>query len=178
MVFSSLSVVTNALRLRRFEAWDDPESLESFGGRGRQAGDPPTDKDTDATDAMIPRRAPTISNTLSVAVAADPEVTRRALNELDLAGQALAGRLAATVGGEIVVDAEARVEPDDEGRLTLLTRFSTADERAREHLLDAWRPASPLARELVRRAARAVRAHAEDDRFEHTGPLRVARAAA
>jgi hypothetical protein len=124
---------------------------------------------------MIPRHAPTISNTLTVAVAADPDVTQRALNELDLAG-----RLAATVGSEIVVDVDARVEPDDEGRswLTVLTRVSAADERAYEHLLDAWRLANPLVRELVRRTARAVKAYAEDDRFEHPAPLRVARAAA
>jgi hypothetical protein len=156
----------------------------------------PTDKDTPMQPiATIHRNAPPIDNTLTVAVAADADSTQQALDQLDLAGSAiralgLTDRFSLTASGlswrpsagsgRIDVAVDARVEPDLEAScwLTISTRFSATDEATRDRLLDAWPVVNPLARELVKRAARAVKESAEADRFERPVAIGVATRAA
>jgi hypothetical protein len=130
----------------------------------------------------LPRKPSPITNALTIAVAADADATRRALDELDVFGPAiralralgLADRCAPTPHGiswrpdrDIDVRVEIRVASDeDSSSLKLVTRFSARDERAHERLLDALPVLRPLADTLARRAASAVKHHAEDDRFE------------
>jgi hypothetical protein len=79
----------------------------------------------------------TITNTLTVSVAASADATQRALSQLDLSH----------------VDARVEADHEDSSWLTIVTRFTATDE------LD-------VLRRRARLAARAVKHHAEEDRFE------------
>jgi hypothetical protein len=143
------------------------------------------------------RPAP-VSNTLTVAVAAGPERTVRALQDLDLYAPAiralgalgLTDRVTRTRGGlvwqtdgsagriDIQVGARIAPEAEDACSLTITTRFSATDEATHERLLDAWPVVGPLADTLVKRAARAVQSHAPVDRVDDDGAIEAyARAA-
>jgi len=128
----------------------------------------------------------TITDTLVVPIAADADDTRRAAHRLDLAGPAIAAARALGLsdritilpggftwhpdGGHASVHArvEVRVEPgaEDGSLLSISTHFTPSDVALRARLLDAWPVVKPLADALVRRAARSVKAYAEEDRFE------------
>jgi hypothetical protein len=147
--------------------------------------------------ANFPRagaRSPkTVTSMLTVSVAADADMTQRALRELDpfapaivaIRALGLADRVTSTAGGmrwhfdegHIEIEAELRVGQDEEdgSTLTVIARFSASDERTHERLLEAWPVIGPLAASLVKRAARAIKHRAEDDRFEET--IEQARAA-
>jgi hypothetical protein len=132
------------------------------------------------------RAVDVVTNSLTVAVDADAKTTRRALLDVDLAGPALraldalglgehvtrrAGGLRwrrAEVAGAIEVDVDIRVTPnaDDSAWLSITTRFSATDERARIRLLDAWALVGPLASSMAERAARTVKALAERESFQ------------
>ena len=126
----------------------------------------------------------TVTNALTVCVAADADTTRRALDQLELftpalralRGLGLSDRVTLIPGGlswrtddgNIDVAVDVRVAPEHEGRssLTIVTRCTASDERTHQRLLDAWPVLGPLAATLVKRAARAVKDHAEHDRFD------------
>ena len=130
-----------------------------------------------------PRRplAHVLSNTLTIAVDASPQLTERALSSAPLAGPAL--RALRELGledrvehrpqglrwshpgtnGAVEVDVDIDATADGEGGswLTIKTRFSATDEDARVRLLDAWALVGPLASSLADRAARTIRERAE-----------------
>jgi len=138
-----------------------------------------------------------VSNTLTVAVAAGPERTVRALQDLDLYAPAI--RALSALGltgvrrtngglvcqphgstGQIDIQFDARIAPEAEDTcsLTITTRFSATDTATHERLLDAWPVVGPLAETLVKRAARAVQSHAPADRLDDDGAIEAyARAA-
>lgn len=127
-----------------------------------------------------------VTSLLTVSVAADADATQRALQELDpfapaivaIRALGLADHFTSTStgmrldadGGHIDIEAELRVgrNEEDGSTLTVIARFSASDERAHERLLEAWPVIGPLSASLVKRAARAVKHRAEDDRFEET----------
>jgi len=133
-----------------------------------------------------PRPAHIISNSMTIAIDAPANATRRALNRLDLARPALRAlqelgldhRVTLRPGGltwhqhgtsgTIDVDVDLRVEAadDDSSRLSIGTSFSAVDERARVQLLDAWALVGPVSSNLVDRAARSVKEYAERDAFD------------
>ena len=139
--------------------------------------------------------ARSVSNQLTVAVAADAHATLRALHAVDPFGPAiramralgLAERIALTpygmswrpegASGRIDVRVDVRVGGDieDGSSLTVVMRFRATDESTHERLLEAWPVVGPLAATLSKRAARAVKHHAESEEFEHAEA--VARAA-
>jgi hypothetical protein len=134
----------------------------------------------------IPGEARTVSNQLTVAVAADPHTTLRALHAVDPFGPAiramralgLAERIAMTPNGmswqpdgdggriDVRVDVRVGAGAEDGSSLTVVMRFSATDERTHERLLDAWPVVGSLAATLAKRAARTVKHHAESDEFE------------
>jgi hypothetical protein len=130
-----------------------------------------------------------LTNTLTVAVAASPDRTLSALDELDLFAPAiralralgLTDRVTRTPGGlvlrterasgQIDIQVRARIAPEaeDASCLTLTTRFSATDKGTHERLLDAWPIVGPLADSLVKRAARAVQSRARVDPLDDDG---------
>jgi hypothetical protein len=134
----------------------------------------------------IPSEARTVSNQLTVAVAADTHTTRRALQAVDPFGPAiramralgLAERIAMTPNGmswrpdgadgriDVQLDVRVGAGAEDGSSLTVVMRFSATDERTHERLLEAWPVVGSLAATLAKRAARAVKHHAEADEFE------------
>jgi len=126
--------------------------------------------------------ARSVSNQLTVAVAADAYATLRAVQAVDPFGPAiramralgLAERIALTpngmswqpegAGGRIDVRVDVRVsgQAEDGSTLTVVIRFRATDER----LLEAWPVVGPLAATLSKRAARTVKHHAENDDYE------------
>ena len=148
-----------------------------------------------ATLPHAPR--PAVTDTLTVSVAADAHATQRALDELDLFGPAIRALRAVGLAdqvthgpaeiswrpdprsGRIHVAFDVRVAPDDEDgtSLTLVSRCSASDQPTHERLLDAWPILGPLTATLVKRAARAAKHHAEQDRFEASRIEEVAIAA-
>src|SRR3954447_2624434 len=128
----------------------------------------------------------TISSSLSLVVAADEDRTQRALDDLDAFGPAIRAMRALGLAdhvtitpagirwrpdrdsGHIDVQVDMRIGSGGEGdsSLTIITRFSATDERTHARLLDAWPVLGRLTATLVKRAADAVKHHAEEDRFE------------
>jgi hypothetical protein len=128
--------------------------------------------------------ARTVSNQLTVAVAADAHTTLLAVQAVDPFGPAiramralgLAERVALTpngmswrpegAGGRIDVRVEVRVNGHEDGStLTLAIRFRATDAATHERLLEAWPVVGPLAATLSKRAARTVKHHAESDDY-------------
>jgi hypothetical protein len=65
--------------------------------------------------------------------------------------------------GHIKVRWEVLVEPAEAGAyLSIRTRVAATDDRSRARLLDAWGILGALSRTVAERAARSVRAYAED----------------
>ena len=142
-----------------------------------------------ALDAAGPPK--TVTNRLTLSIAADSGTTQRALDQLDLFGPAiramralgLTDRVTLTPrgiswrpdrrSGRIHLAVDVRVAPDHEGgsSLTIITRCSATDERTHERLLDAWPVLGPLAATLVKRAAHTVKHLAEQDQFEPVGAI-------
>jgi hypothetical protein len=132
-----------------------------------------------------------ISSSLTIAVDAGHDETRRAMSRLDLSAAAVrtleatglhdrvmlhSGGLTwrpAGTRGRVDVTVDLQVEPAEEGAsyLHVVTRFTVTDERARERLLDSWAVIGPIAETLVRRAAHTVKEAAEADLF-HAGRRR------
>jgi hypothetical protein len=130
--------------------------------------------------------ARSVSNQLTVAVAADAYATLRAVQAVDPFGPAiramralgLAERIALTpngmswqpegAGGRIDVRVDVRVsgQAEDGSTLTVVIRFRATDEATHERLLEAWPVVGPLAATLSKRAARTVKHHAENDDYE------------
>ena len=127
-----------------------------------------------------------VSNTLTLAVAAGRDATRRAVDRLDLAGPAIAAMHATGMGdrvsvrpggfiwrpgdapGHVEARVAVRVEPgsEDGSLLSITTQFRATDETTRARMLDAWPLVGPLAHALALHVARRVKTYAEDDRFE------------
>jgi hypothetical protein len=127
-----------------------------------------------------------ISNSMTITIDAGANATRRALERLDLAAPALRAltelglrdRVTLRPGGmtwhqhgdrqPIELDVDIAVEPRDEdgSLLSIITRFSAADDNARLQVFDAWALVGPLASNLAERAARTVKDYAERDSFD------------
>ncbi len=134
----------------------------------------------------IPGDARTVSNQLTVSVAADAHTTLRAVQAVDPFGPAirvmralgLAERVALTPSGmswrpeggtgriDVRVDVRVSGQAEDGSTLTVVIRFRATDEGTHERLLEAWPVVGPLASTLSKRAARTVKHHAESDEYE------------
>jgi hypothetical protein len=134
----------------------------------------------------VPGDARTVSNQLTVAVAADSHTTLRALQAVDPFGPAiramralgLAERIAMTPNGmswrpegasgriDVRVDVRVSGHAEDGSSLTVVLRFRATDERTHERLLESWPVVGPLAATLSKRAARTIKHHAESDEYE------------
>ena len=130
--------------------------------------------------------ARSVSNQLTVAVAADAHATLRAVQAVDPFGPAiramralgLAERVALTPNGmswqpegasgriDVRVDVRVSGQAEDGSTLTVVIRFRATDEATHERLLEAWPVVGPLAATLSKRAARMVKHHAESDDYE------------
>ena len=130
--------------------------------------------------------ARSVSNQLTVAVAADAHATLRAVQAVDPFGPAiramralgLAERIALTPNGmswqpegasgriDVRVDVRVSGQAEDGSTLTVVIRFRATDEATHERLLEAWPVVGPLAATLSKRAARTVKHHAESDEYE------------
>jgi hypothetical protein len=127
-----------------------------------------------------------ISNSMTITIDAGAHATRHALERLDLAAPALRAltelglddRVTLRPGGltwhqhgdrgpiEVDVAIEVRPRDDDGSLLSITTRFSAADERARIQVFDAWALVGPVASNLAERSARTVKDYAERDSFD------------
>jgi hypothetical protein len=145
----------------------------------------------------IPGDARTVSNQLTVAVAADAHSTLLAVQAVDPFGPAiramralgLAERIALTPNGmswrpegatgriDVRVDVRVSGQAEDGSTLTVAIRFRATDEATHERLLEAWPVVNPLASSLAKRAARTVKHHAESDDYRDEATEAVARAA-
>jgi hypothetical protein len=133
----------------------------------------------------IPDHARSVSNQLTVAVAADAHATLRAVRAVDPFGPAiratralgLAERLALTPSGmswrpegasgriDVRVDVRVSGQAEDGSTLTVVIRFRASDQATHERLLEAWPVVGPLAANLSKRAARTIKHHAESDEY-------------
>jgi len=133
----------------------------------------------------IPGDARSVSNRLTVSVAADAHATLRAVHAVDPFGPAiramralgLAERIALTPNGmswqpegasgriDVRVDVRVSGQAEDGSTLTVVIRFRATDEATHERLLEAWPVVGPLAATLSKRAARTVKHHAESDEY-------------
>jgi hypothetical protein len=135
-----------------------------------------------------------VSNQLTVAVAADAHATLRAVQAVDPFGPAiramralgLAERIALTSNGmswrpegasgriDVRVDVRVSGQAEDGSTLTVVIRFRATDQATHERLLEAWPVVGPLAATLSKRAARTVKHHAESADDETSQEVRRA----
>lgn len=133
----------------------------------------------------IPGDARSVSNQLTVSVAADAHATLRAVHAVDPFGPAiramralgLAERIALTPNGmswqpegatgriDVRVDVRVTGQAEDGSTLTVVIRFRATDDATHERLLEAWPVVGPLAGTISKRAARTVKHHAESDEY-------------
>ena len=133
----------------------------------------------------IPGDARSVSNQLTVSVAADAHATLRAVHAVDPFGPSiramralgLAERIALTPDGmswqpegasgriDVRVDVRVTGQAEDGSTLTVVIRFRATDDATHERLLEAWPVVGPLAATISKRAARTVKHHAESDEY-------------